>query len=262
MSGSETVNLTRFGRQIAYAPLGLEGQKRLAAGRVLIVGAGGLGSWSAELLARAGVGSLRLVDDDKVDLTNIHRQGLYDERDAAAGTPKVQAAAARIAHIHSRCRVEPVCARLDRSNVADLAKGADVVLDGTDNFPTRFVVNDYCIREGLPWIFAGVVGAEGQVMVIAPPGPCLRCVHDEPPPRCADPSCRAVGVLGPAVAVIAAIQAAEALKILSGHREQANPYLTKLDLWTNALQRIDLAAAAGADCPCCKQRHFEFLEGP
>ena len=270
VASSDTVNLARFQRQIAYPPLGLEGQKRLSAGRALIVGVGGLGSWSAELLTRAGVGMLRLVDDDKVDLTNIHRQGLYDEQDAAAGLPKVQAALARIARISSRCRVEAVCARLDRSNIAALAEGVDVVLDGTDNFPTRFLVNDYCVKTFLPWVFAGVVGAEGQVMAIVPPGEgvrrhtgCLRCVHDQPPPRCADPSCRAVGVLGPAVAAIAAMQTAEAVKILSGHKEQASPYLTKLDLWTNTLQRIDVAsAAAGGSCPCCKQRHFEFLDSP
>ncbi len=183
MATPHAVNLARFQRQIAYAPLGTEGQKRLAAGKVLILGVGGLGSWSAELLARAGVGLLRLVDDDKVDLTNIHRQGLFDEQDASAGTPKVHAAASRLARIYGRCKVEPIVARADRSNVAELAKGVDLVLDGTDNFATRFVVNDYCVKAALPWVFAGVVGAEGQVLTIPPGGrPCLRCVFDQPPP--------------------------------------------------------------------------------
>ena len=263
MATADRANSSRFQRQIAYAPLGPEGQKRLAAGRVLIVGVGGLGSWSAELLARAGVGMIRLVDDDRVDLTNIHRQGLYDEQDAAAAMPKVHAAAARIAHINSRCQVEPIVTRADGHTVARLADGVNLVLDGTDNFATRFVINDYCVKAALPWVFAGVVGSEGQVLTIPPGGrPCLRCVYDQPPPPCADPSCRAAGVLGPVVAAIAALQAAEAVKVLSGHADQASPYLTKLDLWTNRLQRIDAArASAQADCPCCKHGVYEFLEG-
>jgi adenylyltransferase/sulfurtransferase len=262
MPPHEPVNMARFQRQIVYAPLGLEGQKRLAAGRVLILGVGGLGSWSAELLARAGVGMLRLVDDDKVDLTNIHRQGLFDEQDASAAALKVHAAAARLARINSRCKVEPIVARADRSNIATLAEGMALVLDGTDNFATRFVVNDYCVKAALPWVFAGVVGAEGQVLTIPPGGrPCLRCVFDQPPPPCADPSCRSAGVLGPAVAAIAAMQAAEAVKILAGQSAHISPYLTKLDLWTNRLQRID-AVKAAADCPCCKHGVYDFLEGP
>ncbi|MGA2266379.1 MAG: HesA/MoeB/ThiF family protein [Phycisphaerae bacterium] len=256
-------DLARFQRQTVYAPLGLEGQKRLAASGVLIVGVGGLGSWLAELLARAGVGRLRLADDDKVDLTNIHRQGLYDEQDAAAAAPKVQAAAARLAKIHSRCTIEPHAVRLDRGNIAALAEGVQLVLDGTDNFATRFLLNDYCVKARLPWVFAGVVGAEGQVLAIPAGGrPCLRCVYDQPPPPCADPSCRAAGVLGPAVAALAALQAMEAVKILSGHAEQVSPYLTKLDLWTNSIQRIDAAGAAAANCPCCRQGVYEFLDGP
>ncbi len=262
MTDTEGPDLNRYSRQIAYPPLGLAGQKRLAAGRVLIVGVGGLGSWSAELLARAGVGMMRLADDDKVDLTNIHRQGLYDAADAAAATPKVHAAAARIARINDRCTVEPIAERVDRHNIAALADGVDLVLDGSDNFAVRFLINDYCVNYSLPWVFAGVVGTEGQVMSILPGGPCLRCVYDQPPPPCADPSCRAAGVLGPAVAAISAFQAAEAIKILSGHSRDASPYLTKLDLWTNSLQRIDAAAAAGnVDCPCCKQGRYDYLEG-
>ncbi|MCJ7543860.1 MAG: HesA/MoeB/ThiF family protein [Phycisphaerae bacterium] len=264
MAAADRANLERFQRQIAFAPLGLEGQKRLAEARVLIVGVGGLGSWSAELLARAGVGMIRLVDDDRVDLANLHRQGLYDESDAAAARPKVQAAAARIGRISSRCRVEPIVARADHGSITALADGVDLILDGTDNFATRFVLNDYCVRADLPWIFAGVVAAEGQVLAIPPGGrPCLRCIYDQPPPPCADPSCRAAGVLGPAVAALAALQAAEAIKVLSGHGDQISPYLTKLDLWTNTLQRVDAArAAAAADCPCCKHGVYEFLEGP
>ena len=248
---------------MAFAPLGPDGQRRLMAARAVVVGVGGLGSWTAELLARAGVGFLRLVDDDRVELANIHRQGLYDQADAEAGRPKVQAAAARLQAINSKVTVEPVEQRLTAANVESLAGDVDVIVDGTDNFPTRFILNDFAVKTGRPWVFAGVVGAEAQTMTIVPGRTaCLRCVYDEPPPPCMDPSCNAAGVLGPAVAAIAGIQATEALKLLAGCAEQASKWLLKLDLWTNQLQRIDAAAAAaaGPPCPCCKENAFDFLE--
>ena len=259
---TEPENLRRFCRQTAFAPLGLDGQRALSRSRVLIVGVGGLGSWNAELLARAGVGMLRLVDDDRVELANVHRQALYDELDAASSVPKVQAAATRLRKINGDVMVEPVQARLGKDNVAELAASMDLVLDGSDNFVARFIINDYCVRQALPWILAGVIGAEAQTMTILPGGrPCLRCIYDQPAPPCVDPSCRAAGVLGPAVSAIASIQALEAIKILSGHADQASPYLTKMDLWANTFQRIDArAACAAVDCPCCRRGHFEFLE--
>jgi adenylyltransferase/sulfurtransferase len=147
-------------RQVAFKPFGFSGQKALLGGRVLLVGVGGLGSWVAELLARAGVGFLRLVDDDHVDFTNIHRQALYAQQDADSGRPKVEAAANRLRHINDACLVEAAAERLDRFNIDRLAQDIDVVIDGTDNFATRFVLNDYCVKKGLPWIFAGVVRTE------------------------------------------------------------------------------------------------------
>jgi molybdopterin/thiamine biosynthesis adenylyltransferase len=158
--------------------------------------------------------------------------------------------------------IEPREERLDKDNIEELAAGADVILDGTDNFASRFVINDYAVKTGRPWVFAGVVGAEAQTMTIIPGRtPCLRCISDTPPPPCVDPSCRVAGVLGPAVAAIAAIQAMEAIKILAGRLDETSPYLTKFNLWTNDFQRIDAArACANVDCPCCKQRHFEYLD--
>jgi len=262
MADVHAANLLRYGRQTAFEPLGLDGQRRLAAARALIVGVGGLGSWTAELLARAGVGFLRLADADRVDLTNLHRQGLYDQSDAAAGRAKVRAAAERIGRINADCRVECVEARLDAGNVARLADGVDLVLDGTDNFPTRFLINDYAVRAHLPWVFAGVVGAEGQVMAVLPGlTACLRCVYDGPPPPCQDPTCQSAGVLGPAVAAISALQAAEALKLLAGRPQAVSPYLLKLDLWRNTVQRIDVGPGrARPGCECCDKRNFEYLE--
>lgn len=247
---------------MVFAGIGLAGQRRLMASRALLVGVGGLGSWTADLLARAGVGTLRLADDDRVDLTNLHRQGLYDQDDAAGAMTKVSAAARRLARINDQVTVEPVEARLDRDNIAELARDVDLIIDGTDNFAARFVINDYSVKTRTPWIFAGVVGAEGQVMAILPPRtPCLRCLFSEPPPPCVDPACRVAGVLGPAVAVISALQACEAVKILAGRDQQVSGYLTKLDLWNNTIQQIDAArACAETTCPCCGMGHYDYLE--
>lgn len=255
-------SIRRYERQTVFAELGLEGQRRLMGARALIVGAGGLGSWCAELLARAGTGLLRLVDNDRVELNNLHRQSLYCEADAASHVPKVEAARQRIGQIASSTSVEIFPVRMDRDNIDSLARDVDLIVDGTDNFAARFVMNDYSVKAGKPWIFAGAVGAECQVMTVIPGRTaCLRCIYDAPPPPCMDPSCRGAGVLGPAVATIAAMQALEAVKILSGRGDLASPYLLKLDLWNNQLQRIDAASARkGIDCPCCGRRRFDYLE--
>lgn len=262
MNDSDADILARYGRQMAFAGLGPSGQRLLMNSRVLLVGVGGMGSWSAELMVRAGVGMLRIVDDDVVDLANLHRQAMYDESDASARTAKAAAAAAYLGRVNSNVAVEAVLARLDRSNVSSLAEGMDLILDGTDNFASRLVINDYAVRSGTPWVFAGVVDAEAQTMTIVPGRtPCLRCVVDSPADADADGPAVVPGVLGPAVATIAAIQASEAIKILAGLADSISPYLLKLNLWSNTVQRIDVArACAGIECPCCALRRFEFLE--
>ncbi|HUT58187.1 MAG TPA: HesA/MoeB/ThiF family protein [Phycisphaerae bacterium] len=264
MDESADAGLERYQRQTAFAHLGVAGQKRLAGSTALIVGVGGLGSRTAELLARAGVGRLRLVDADRVELVNLHRQGLYDESHAAAGKLKVEAAAERLKRINSGVEIESVAQRVDAGNIAALADGAGLILDGTDDFATRFLINDYCVRAGVPWVLAGVVRCEAQTMTIVPGRTaCLRCVLDAPPPREIDPRCNTVGVLGPAVAAVAAIQANEAIKVLAGRLEAVSPYLLKLDLWTNTVQRIDTAAAREqVDCVCCKQGRYDYLKAP
>jgi len=263
MHTSDADRLKRYERQMIFPGLGLDAQRKLSQSRAAVVGVGGLGSWAAELLARSGVGMLRLIDDDSVDLTNLHRQALYDESDAAGEEAKVDAAARRLRAINSQLDVEPVGRRLDAANIDALAADVDVILDGTDNFHTRFIINDYAVKTSAPWIFAGAVAAEAQTMTIIPHRtPCLRCIFDAPPPPCSDPVCRVAGVLGPAVATIAAIQAAEAVKILAGRHDHVSPYLLKLDLWDNRLQRIDAASACkDTPCPCCKGGRFDFLEG-
>jgi adenylyltransferase/sulfurtransferase len=274
LSGQSAVNSTgmsdvpaktigRYDRQIIFGALGAEGHRRLRQARALVVGAGGLGCTVADLLSRAGVGILRLVDDDRVSLENLHRQTLFDQDDAAARRPKVEAARRRIALTNSDVQVEAVVARLAGGNAESLAADCDAIIDATDNFAARFIINDLCVMKSLPWVFAGVVGAEAQALTIVPPGtPCLRCVVEALPPPCEDPTCRQAGVLGPAVVAIAAMQALEAIKILSGRLESVSPYLTKFDFWGNAIQRIDVVRAGRrADCPCCGRRDFEFLHG-
>jgi len=188
-------DLSRYVKQTVFRPFGVEGQERLVKSSVLVVGIGGLGSWVAELLVRAGVGRIRLVDDDRVEIANIHRQSLYTEADAEAGIPKIAAAAQRLRQINSVTKIETVCSRLDRLTAESLMRDMDVVVDGTDNFESRFILNDCAVKLSKPWIFAGVLGTKAQVMTIVPgETACLRCLMDAPPPPEGDPSHR--GVLG------------------------------------------------------------------
>lgn len=258
---SNASSLSRYARQTVFHPFGREGQAALAKARVLLVGAGGLGSWAAELLVRAGLGFLRVADQDLVELTNIQRQALYEESDAENKRLKVEAMQEHLARINGEVEVEAVCARVFRHNIGQLAEDVDLILDGTDNFPTRFVINDWAVKHGKPWIFGGAISAEGQVLAIPAGGkPCLRCLLEEPPVDCAAATCRERGVLGPAVASIASLQAMEALKILSG-RAGASPYLLRFDFWENTLQRVNARDAfAREDCPCCGQKKFDYLE--
>src|SRR6185503_17007210 len=203
-----------------YAPLGEAGQRRLAASRALICGCGALGSVLANTLARAGVGHLRIVDRDFLELNNLQRQVLYDEEDVAAGLPKAIAARQRLAKINSEIEIDAVVADVDHTNIERLLDGVDCLIDGTDNFETRFLLNDAAVKLGIPWVYGGCLGAEGQSLTILPgQTPCLRCLMSEPPPAGESPTCDTAGILGPIINVIASMQACEAIKILSGHRE-------------------------------------------
>jgi molybdopterin-synthase adenylyltransferase len=255
--------LKRFSRQTAFSEFGVEGQRRLSDGGALVVGVGGLGSWSAEFLVRTGIGRIRLSDADCVELSNIHRQALYTERDAAERRLKVEAAAGRLHAINSQCRIETFPERIDRLTIHRAADGMNIILDGTDNFETRFLINDFAVKNAVPWIFAGVIGAEGQVMSVLPgTTPCLRCVMPTAPACSGDQNdCRRFGVIGAAVPLISAMQAIEAIKILSGHSDKANPRLIKFDLWNNRCHMIDVSKnKTDSPCPCCGQRDFIYLE--
>jgi adenylyltransferase/sulfurtransferase len=260
MHNDEPAIPPRYQRQELFTALGRAGQRRLLEASVLIVGVGGLGSWLAEILVRAGVGRLRLVDDDVVDWTNIARQAMYDERDAMDETPKIQAAAQRLATINRHTRIEPIRDRVTAETVANFADGMDLILDGTDDWRSRFLLNDFAVRDNRPWIHAGVVQAQGQVLTVVPGrSGCLRCLYESPPAIEKELANRAnrIGVLGAAVAAVAAVEAVEAVKLLSGNAAAVRPGLLKLDLWTNQVQQISLPRAT--DCVCCGRREFEYL---
>src|SRR6185503_372777 len=215
-----------------YAPLGEAGQRQLLESRVLLCGCGALGSVLANTLARAGVGHLRIVDRDFLELNNLQRQVLYDEEDVAAGLPKAIAARQRLAKINSEIEIDAVVADVDHTNIERLLEGVGCLIDGTDNFETRFLLNDAAVKLGIPWVYGGCLGAEGQSLTILPgQTPCLRCLMPEPPPPGTTPTCDSAGILATIIGVIASLEANEGLKILSGHRDAISRTWTVLDLW-------------------------------
>jgi molybdopterin-synthase adenylyltransferase len=246
-----------------FAPLGEDGQRALLNARVLVCGCGALGSVAADLLVRAGVGFVRVVDRDFLEADNLHRQVLFDERDVADELPKAVAGARRLAQINSEVEIEPVVADVSAANIASLADDVQLIVDGTDNFETRYLLNDYAVARSKPWVFGGCVGAEGQVLAILPgETPCLSCLVPEPPPAEAQPTCETAGVIGPIVSVIASLQSAEALKILSGKLEAVNRRLVTVDLWGNQVRSIGVARQEEpTGCRTCVERDFPWLEG-
>ncbi|GIW89282.1 MAG: molybdopterin biosynthesis protein MoeB [Isosphaeraceae bacterium] len=255
--------LERYSRQMRFGPLGEEGQRRLRSSRVTICGCGALGTVLANHLVRAGVGFVRVVDRDFIETHNLQRQILFDEEDVASNLPKAEAAARKLRAINSEVVVEAVVADIDHTNILELVSDVDLILDGTDNFETRYLINDAAVKLGKPWIFGGVIGSEGQTMTIRPGlTPCLRCVIETSPPPGMTPTCETAGVLGPAVAVVASFEAVEAIKLLAGKLEALNTELIMIDVWDWAFRRLKIAALKDrVDCPTCKHRTFEWLDG-
>ena len=251
--------LSRYARQILFPSLGEEGQARLLAARVAVIGCGATGGVLAAHLARAGVGHLRLVDRDDIELHNLQRQLLFDEDDVAAALPKAEAARRKLARANSEIDIEAVVADVTPDNVLDILGGVDLALDGTDNFTTRFLLNDACLHLGLPWIYSGVVGSYGMTMTIRPgETACLRCLLPEMAAPGSVATCDTAGVLAPAVGVVASIAAGEALKLLAGFGELNTDTLLSFDLLDNALERFDVPRRP--DCPACgSTRRFDFL---
>jgi len=256
----------RYHRQTLLPGIGPEGQARLKNSHALIVGCGALGCASADLLCRAGVGTLTIVDRDLVEWTNLQRQCLFDERDAAERAPKAEAARRRLAAVNSEVRVNAVVADFTHRNAESITAGAAVILDGTDNFQTRYLLNDLSVKLGVPYCYAGVVGTRGmQMTVLSGKTACLRCLFPEAPAPGTAETCDTAGVLGAAVQVAAACQSADAMKVLLGRADLVAPTLLEFDLWSTQRRRVDLSsfldASARRECPCCGKKEFSYLDG-
>ena len=248
----------RYSRQEIFTPIGQSGQERLKNSRVAVVGCGALGSQLSETMARAGVGFVRIIDRDIVEESNLQRQSLFTEADAGALRPKALAAKARLDTVNSDIEIEARVEDLTADNAKSLLEGIDLILDGTDNFDTRYVLNDLSIETGVPWIYGACVGSYGLVLPVLRGGrqtPCLRCVLGDAPPPGSSPTCDTAGVIAPIVQVIAGLQAAEALKILSGNLDVVNVALVSIDVWSSQFDRIDLSGVAPS-CAACVEGVF------
>lgn len=254
----------RYSRQMRFPGIGESGQRKLATAKVALIGCGALGSVIADTLVRAGVGHLKIVDRDFLELSNLQRQTLFSESDVASGLPKAVAAAERLRQINSSVSVEPVVADVVSSNIRQLVDRSDLILDGTDNFEIRFLINDVSIATETPWIYGGCLGADGQMMVVLPgETPCLHCLMiDGPPAPGTTATCDSFGILSPIINVVASFQAMEAIKLLSGNRKAVNRKLNVFEMWTNTLRQMDVSTLReSVSCPACKGRQFDWLDG-
>ncbi len=268
----------RYHRQILLPGFGEEGQQRLHDSTVLLLGCGALGSVAADMLARAGVGHLIIIDRDYIELTNLQRQVLFDERDVADGIPKAAAAKNKIAAINSQIRVTAIVDDINHTNIERYAGGADVLVDGLDNFETRYLANDLAVKTGRPYVYGAAVGTTGMAFPVLPHAsgnaawetsagrnyatPCFRCLFEEAPPPGTSPSCDMIGVLGPVAAMIANFQVAETLKILTGNFDRVSRTLLNIEIWANEIRQFKVDNVYDtSDCPCCRHRRFDYLDG-
>lgn len=251
----------KYSRQILFAGIGPEGQQRLLASRATMVGCGAIGAAAANLLVRAGVGSVKIIDRDFVEPSNLQRQTLFDESDAHDALPKAIAAERKLLSINSTVRVDGVVADLRPQNAEELLSGCDLILDGTDNFETRFLINDFAVKSSVPWIYAAGVASYGLTMTILPGlSACLACLLESgDSSHSVEETCDTVGVLGPIVNLIASWQVAEALKILAGRTEALHGRLLSCDVWTGHMQSIRVAR--NLQCRACAKHHYSYLEG-
>lgn len=250
----------RYSRQVLFREIGKSGQNKLLNSRVLLVGCGALGASHAEMLARAGVGFIRIVDRDFVEFSNLQRQTLYSESDANERLPKAVAAKNRLSKINSEIEIDAVIADVNNSNIENLVKDVDLVLDGTDNFQIRYLINDACVKLGKIWIYGAAVSSYGTSMTIIPnKTPCLRCIFEEIPAAGSSPTCDTAGVIQPVISTISSIQVSEAIKILVGKTEKLHGSIVQVDTWENDWRKIKLGGPA-EDCKTCVKRDFEFLD--
>lgn len=276
-------DLSRYHRQTLLPGFGEEGQKKLLDSTALVVGCGALGTVIANMLARAGVGHLIVVDRDFIEITNLQRQVLFDESDVRDAIPKAEAAKRKIAGINSQVKVTAVVDDVNHTNIERLAGinnpdygKVDIIVDGVDNFETRYLANDVAVKHGIPYIYGGAVGTVGATYAILPhtekgdsawekagqATPCLRCIFEQAPPPGLNPTCDTAGVLGPVVSIISNYQCIETIKVLTGNLDKVNPTMLNIDVWENTARQFKVARAYDVgDCVCCKHRQFEFLDG-
>ncbi len=249
----------RYSRQILFPGIGEHGQEQLMRANAAIVGCGALGSFHAAALARAGVGRITIIDRDYVEASNLQRQWLFEESDAIQALPKAVAAERRMRGINSSVCVRGVVADLTASNAAELLSGAGLILDGTDNFATRYLINDFAISRSIPWIYGAAVGSYGLAMPVIPrTTACLRCVYPEPP-QGIQPTCETAGVLNVIASLVASYQVADALKILCGRADLVEARITRVDLWQGGTRQTD-APPRDPDCPTCARGEFPYLD--
>jgi len=250
----------RYSRQVLFRGIGAEGQRKLAASRLAIVGCGATGSALASMLARAGVGTIRIIDRDYVEPSNLQRQSLFDESDAAESLPKAIAAARRVAAFNSQIVIEPCVADVTPANIQSLLEGMQLILDGTDNFETRYLLNDFAVKNSLPWIYTAAVGSYGVTLNVLPGRTaCLACIFPDPPQGTFE-TCETAGILNSAVNLAASITATEAIKLLVGAEAQLRRTLLSFDVWSN--DRAEVAAdKPRRDCRACGQHQFPHLAG-
>jgi molybdopterin/thiamine biosynthesis adenylyltransferase len=255
------IDMERYSRQILFPPIGEEGQRRLLKSRVAVVGMGALGTVLANHMVRAGVGFVRIIDRDYVEMSNLQRQMLYDETDAKEGIPKAAAAAKKLQAINSGVEIDPVITDLTWRNAEELLANMDLILDGTDNFQVRFLINDVCVKHNIPWVYGGGVSAHGMTMTIIPgKTPCLRCLFESLPAPGSTQTCDTAGVIGPLIHIVASLQAVEAMKILIDDQAHLRRSMLNVSLWDHHIADVDVTHARRTDCPACGKHQFEFLE--
>ncbi len=252
----------RYARQRQFAPIGESGQRQIEQSDVAVLGCGALGTVASELLCRAGVGRIRIIDRDVVEWTNLQRQSLFDERDAIEGRSKAEAATERLAAINRTTELIPEVVDLTAGNIHRILDAADLVIDATDNFGARFLLNDWALSTGTAWVHGGCVAASGQVRLFdGNSRPCFRCLVSNPPPAGAVDTCDTAGVIGSATHAIASLQVTEAIKWLSGNRQAVSASVLSVDFWHNRVRQVHLGPETAPRCVACVQRKFEFLSG-
>lgn len=258
---NNSIHKERYAKQIKVSYIGEEGQEKLAQGRVAIIGVGALGSVVAEQLVRAGVGYVRIIDRDFVEVSNLHRQVLYTEQDAEKLLPKVTAAANYLQMINSSITIEPIIADINNTNIEQLLHNIDVIVDGTDNVSTRYLLNEYSIKSGVPWIYGAVVGTIGRTAAFIPSiTPCYHCLFPTAPTIGTMDTCDTVGVLAPISQMISSLQVGNVLKLLTGQQSAIKQELLQIDLWNNSFMPLQFEHAKRSDCPVCVKHRFKLLE--